>query len=274
MALGDGSAYPGTIDNYGDPQNKVDVFDARYISDLNDAINKIETELGTDPAGSVADLKTRLAVSLADSGALAQGTSDPGSPVIGQPIYRTDTDQFKIYDGSAWDVIGPAATSIKSSTAVSASANSGDISIEPDKVYLVCFEFVKNTADGDLSLRFNSASGASDYARVYRTDRMTTSASSAVSGDDSSAQIVVFPSFETNNAVAGYFHLDTTKKNTDSAFVVGSCVGAYDNTGIEYHNCYFSGVYLDDVTLADFEFFSATGTLTGNIYVYERALTT
>ena len=39
------------------------------------AIIAIETELGTDPAGSATDLKTRLAVSMNDSGTLKLGTA-------------------------------------------------------------------------------------------------------------------------------------------------------------------------------------------------------
>lgn len=106
MALGDGSAYPTSIDNFADPENKIDVFDARYIADINEAITNIETELGADVAGTAADLVTRLGISLADTGAIQSGTSFPvsPSPIDGQPFFRTDSQTLFIYDDgtAAW----------------------------------------------------------------------------------------------------------------------------------------------------------------------------
>lgn len=102
MALGDGSAYPTSLDNFTDPQNKVDAVDARYVADLNDAITKIETELGTDPAGSQTDLVTRLAVQLHDDGGVKRGVYFPGAPTNYQTFYRTDSDTFYVYNGTSW----------------------------------------------------------------------------------------------------------------------------------------------------------------------------
>jgi len=103
--------YPGSIKTFTTKTDKVDLVMAAHVNDIQAEVVAIETELGADVAGSATDLVTRLAISLADSGALAQGTSMPGTPVIGQPFYRTDEDIFYIYDGAAWDAIGmPTAT--------------------------------------------------------------------------------------------------------------------------------------------------------------------
>lgn len=52
--------YPGSLDSYTTKVDGVDDVLASHINDPQDAIVAIETELGTDPAGPVADVKTRL----------------------------------------------------------------------------------------------------------------------------------------------------------------------------------------------------------------------
>lgn len=71
LGAGGGSGYPAVIDIDVTPEIDL-VHDARadVPNDLADAIIKVQTELGVNPAGSVADLVTRLAVTLEDSGAL------------------------------------------------------------------------------------------------------------------------------------------------------------------------------------------------------------
>ena len=97
------AAYPSGVKTFTTKTNKVDLVDADHVNDLQLEVVAIQTELGTDVAGSAATLKARLAIGMADSGAMKQGTSFPGSPIIGQLFYRTDTDTVHIYDGAAWD---------------------------------------------------------------------------------------------------------------------------------------------------------------------------
>lgn len=63
------SVYPGTLDSFvtkvDGPTQKIM---AAHINDLQSAIVAVETELGTDPAGSLATLKLRLAVMLTAAG--------------------------------------------------------------------------------------------------------------------------------------------------------------------------------------------------------------
>jgi len=69
------STYPGTIDVFINAATDFNAGDAVPSTDferLVDAIKKIETELGTDPAGASADLVTRLAaVTAAEFGQIA-----------------------------------------------------------------------------------------------------------------------------------------------------------------------------------------------------------
>ncbi len=67
------SAYPGALDtfiNQATDFNPGDAIPSTDFEKMMDAIRKIETELGTDPAGSLTDVKTRLAVSLNNDGTL------------------------------------------------------------------------------------------------------------------------------------------------------------------------------------------------------------
>lgn len=104
------AVYPSSLKTFTIKTNKVDLVDAAHINDIQNEVSAIETELGTDPAGSCTDLKTRLYVSIGNDGAIRQGTSFPGSPITGQAFYRSDEDTLYIYDGSAWDAVSVAAS--------------------------------------------------------------------------------------------------------------------------------------------------------------------
>lgn len=102
------ASYPASLKVFTTKVNKQDDASAEDINAIQDEIEAIQTELGTDVAGSVTDLKTRLAVSIADSGAVANGSSFPGSPTANQLFYRTDLDKLYTRDAAnaAWSVVG------------------------------------------------------------------------------------------------------------------------------------------------------------------------
>ena len=60
--------YPGAVKNFLQLEDGVDTVLAQHPNERGDEITAIETELGTDVAGSTSDLKTRLAVSLNNNG--------------------------------------------------------------------------------------------------------------------------------------------------------------------------------------------------------------
>lgn len=90
-------AYPATIDTYTPKVDNVDQVLAADVNVIYTAIEAIETELGTDPAGSLTDVKTRLAVSLTDAGYLrmqaATGlTISSGAITISRNVHTIDTE--------------------------------------------------------------------------------------------------------------------------------------------------------------------------------------
>ena len=62
------ASYPAAVKTFSAIVNGITKLVAALFNSPYDEITAIETELGTDPAGSVADVKTRLAVSLDDDG--------------------------------------------------------------------------------------------------------------------------------------------------------------------------------------------------------------
>lgn len=101
------ASYPGDLKSFSTWVDKQDDVSAALVNAIQDEVVAIETELGTDVAGSMTDLKSRLAIALAADGAIAKGTSEPVSPapVEGQMFYNTDENTFKTYDGASWNAI-------------------------------------------------------------------------------------------------------------------------------------------------------------------------
>lgn len=65
------SNYPGSLDSFVAKQDGAgNIISAAHINELQNSVVAIETELGTDPAGSLTDLKTRLAVRLNNNGTI------------------------------------------------------------------------------------------------------------------------------------------------------------------------------------------------------------
>lgn len=52
--------YPSTLDSYTNHTDNIDTIMAAHVNNLQDAVEAIEGELGTDPAGASATVKARL----------------------------------------------------------------------------------------------------------------------------------------------------------------------------------------------------------------------
>ncbi|RMD64982.1 hypothetical protein D6833_03605 [Candidatus Parcubacteria bacterium] len=123
--------YPAGLDSFTTKTDGVDEVVAADVNNLQDAVAAIEAELGTDPAGSVTDVKTRLAVALNDDGTLktpavfadsatdapmrVTARSSPPSNPSANDIYLDDGTNtasgnpgWRRYTGSAWEDITPA----------------------------------------------------------------------------------------------------------------------------------------------------------------------
>lgn len=90
-------AYPSTIDTYTPLVDGVSEVHAADVNVVYTAIEAIETELGTDPAGSLTDVKTRLAVSLTDAGYLRMQaatslTISSGAITVSRNYHTVDTE--------------------------------------------------------------------------------------------------------------------------------------------------------------------------------------
>ena len=100
--------YPTGIDSFTTWVDDVDVIVAAAVNDVEDQIVVIETELGTNPKGSMTDLKTRLAVSINDDGTLKTSASGysgysgySGSGTSGYSGYSgSGTSGYSGYSGS------------------------------------------------------------------------------------------------------------------------------------------------------------------------------
>lgn len=89
--------YPSTIDSFLAKVDDVDDVMAQDINELQTAVEAIETELGTDPAGSLTDVKTRLAISLSDAGYLqfqapTNLTITSGAVTVSRNVHTIDTE--------------------------------------------------------------------------------------------------------------------------------------------------------------------------------------
>lgn len=106
------ATYPGGLWAPTTKTDKVDLVQASHVNLMQDEVVAVQTELGADVAGNQTDLVTRLAVMVDTDGTLIGSDAFPGTPAHKQLFYRTDSDTLYVYDGSAWDVVGGAASNV------------------------------------------------------------------------------------------------------------------------------------------------------------------
>lgn len=105
------ASYPGAIKNFLVLEDGVDKVIAAHPNDRAAEITAIETELGTDVAGSAVDLKTRLAVSINADGTskIIFGSWDAAS-YSKNTVYQAATDGIVcatvVYSGSGGIIHG------------------------------------------------------------------------------------------------------------------------------------------------------------------------
>lgn len=71
--------YPGALDSYADKVDGVDTVSAAHVNDLQDAVEAIETALGTNPASGFTSVGAGLAAKLSKSGGTMTGNLDMGA---------------------------------------------------------------------------------------------------------------------------------------------------------------------------------------------------
>lgn len=90
-------AYPASLDSFTTKTDGVDDVLAAHVNSLQTSVVAIETELGTDPAGSATDVKTRLAHSINNGGFLefdgaTELTIASGVITVTQNFHKIDTE--------------------------------------------------------------------------------------------------------------------------------------------------------------------------------------
>lgn len=102
LGSGGGSSYPGAIDTDASLETASTVARFNVPNDIAAAVIAVQTELGIDPAGSLATLVARLAVTLNDNGTaknIVEGTlaSRPATYTIPTFYFASDIEQMFYY---------------------------------------------------------------------------------------------------------------------------------------------------------------------------------
>jgi len=100
----------------------------------------------------------------------AARTSAIASPQEGMVSYLKDTNAVEYYSGSAWTAIGGATGGMTLLSTTTASGSSTSVSITPTgyNEIIVIVKDLTLTADGDLFLRINNDTTASNYNQAYQ----------------------------------------------------------------------------------------------------------
>src|SRR5512139_45282 len=96
-------SYPSSLDNFTAKTDNVDDVMAQDVNELQTAIEAVETELGTDPAGTVTDVKTRLSTVISSGGYLqfqapTNLTISSGAVTVSRNIHTIDTESSAASD--------------------------------------------------------------------------------------------------------------------------------------------------------------------------------
>lgn len=129
-------AFDSAIVTYTTKTDKVDLVQAAHMNAVQNELITIETILGTGIKGTCADLKTRLAICLAETGAIQSSSNLPCSGIEGQLYYRTSDDQLFCYDGASWDSVAGKVPSGFTNMQVFTSSGTWTKPSNVDKVYV------------------------------------------------------------------------------------------------------------------------------------------
>lgn len=105
--MSEASVYSGALDVFTDKEAKQDKVSKADINKVQNAIEAMQSAMGTNIEGNLADLYTRLSKNIDDDGRVNSGSSFPGTPTPRTFFHRTDTEQTYIrnHGDSAWLLI-------------------------------------------------------------------------------------------------------------------------------------------------------------------------
>jgi hypothetical protein len=206
---------------------------------------------GTTPAaGTFTTITGNTSLALA-TGATVTGIADEDDMSSDSDTLLATQQSIKAYADSLGGF------TLTSATAVSTASNTGNITIAANKIYKVVFEFTITSSTAEWGLRFNSDSSSSSYDGTGGTTEIDLTAGTTA---------------DPNDELVGEFIISTTKRNSRSAFVQGKTSFLETSGAWRFYD--FAGRWLDNATITDFEIaqISGTGVITGNVYLYELAL--
>lgn len=146
------TSYPGVLDSFVAKQDNIDYVLADHVNLLQDAMDAVQTVLGTDPHGSATDIKTRI--------------TDVETDIS---THKTGTDHDSRYGGTAWDT---------SQTMVGHTHTGG--TGKPAKINLA--DHVTGTLIRDNILLTYNATGALRGSDIALSGTVSTSITTALDG--------------------------------------------------------------------------------------------
>lgn len=169
------ATYPGALYSPTTVVDDVDDVLAAHINTPNGEIVAIQTELGTDPAGSLTDVKTRLAVSLAADGDLTLTGSSTLTISSGEITATNNLHQVAVESGTAdnLDTITAAADGYVLVLSAADSAKPITIRHNVGNILTVGGKNIVMASDGDMVLLVYST-GISKWRCLYGGKRTPT----------------------------------------------------------------------------------------------------
>ena len=278
------TGYPAALDTWSNLTDKEDLAEVSDINKLKNAVTAMQTESGTDVAGSATDLKSRLAVTIANDGAIQNGTSYPVSPVANQQFTRTDEDisYRRNAANTAWLAIGGGHSRL-STTTIASGTNSGNITIESDKQYLIRFVILNNAnAINQIYLAFNDSGATVDMSywkeerKMHGTPTITTTGSTGTTVDIPLGSLDELNGVSSSGQMWGVMNLDTTRNTNTTGNNLGgmaTITGCYQKDDAAWYSFSIQAVIILTAALSSFEFLSSSSqNFTGTVWLYELSL--
>ena len=233
-------------------------------------------------SGTITDLGTVTTANI-DGGTL-DGVQIGGTTATGELIVNDASDdadglgsqgtsgQFLISQGTGVNPTFSSKIPKLSRTTFTTAASSGDITITAGNKYIAFLRITAASVDNEiLFLRFDDDSGASQYNWVIDELLNSTSPTSTLTGDDADSEIQ-FGTIENTSVVtrmACNFIFDANDVDNGTTRIVsifGHCSG---NSASGLVTLESSGFYRSDGTVSIIEFHVGSGTMTGDVTLYE-----
>ena len=152
-----------------------------------------------------------------------------------------------------------------STTTLAGDTNSGNITITAGSMYKVFVNLTSDGADTTIQIRFDSDSGAADYAYTRGEIDWAGAPSIAYTGDDSNGAIVI-GIVNASKSITGWFTINADADADGDIYLSGKFM-AEDGDGTDTQWT-LEGAYRDAGTLTDFEM-TCSAACSGTILTYQ-----